>query len=199
MACSREASAAAWPALGPGPGWRRYFRSSDSSAAIAVAACSYAVAVRTARALVPAALLVTREPIVTTTMSAISPALAPVIAHRFHEPEMGLRLTVDRVIRCPDGAEVENHIQRSTFDLANPLLRQRRRRVDSHRRRGPSRPVDGRLPSPRPRRYCRTTGGGRGWIQRPQLCRQRVLVRRRAKDVGGLQAFLPSCRCRRHR
>jgi hypothetical protein len=28
-------------------------------------------------------------------------------------------LTVDQVIRCPDGAEVENHIQRLTFDLGS--------------------------------------------------------------------------------
>src|ERR1035438_2138817 len=97
MACSREASAAAWPALGTGPGWRRYFRSSDSSAAIAVAAWVYAVPIRTARELVPAALLVTREPTVTTPMSNTSPTLAPVIAHRFNKLEMGPRLTADRV------------------------------------------------------------------------------------------------------
>ena len=62
MARPRETSAAAWAAFAAGPGWRRYFRSSDSSAAIAEAAWAYASAVRTALAAVPAALLVAREP-----------------------------------------------------------------------------------------------------------------------------------------
>ena len=90
MACWRETSAAVWAAFAAGLGSRRYFRSSDSSAAIAAAACSYASAVRTSRALALAAWLVTREPIVTTQMSATSPRPAPVIAHRFHDRETGL-------------------------------------------------------------------------------------------------------------
>src|SRR5271170_4563348 len=101
MACMRDDSAAAWAAFGTGPGWRRYFRSSDSSAAIAVAAWSYALAVRTASALAAAALLVTREPTVTTTMSPTNATLAPVIARRFHKLEIGPLLTADRLTRCP--------------------------------------------------------------------------------------------------
>src|ERR1700728_3306359 len=200
MACSSEASAAAWPALGTGPGWRRYIRSSDSSAAIAVAAWPYAVAVRTASALAAAALLVTREPAVTTTMSATSPMLVPVIAHRFRELEMGPGLTADRVTRCPQWAEVENRTRRSPSDLPNPLLTGRRSLADSHRPRSPRRPVKRSAACVSTAvRLSEGVAGPSGTGCAPArvgAASECWCGDDRYEDLGELQAFLLSCRRR---
>src|ERR1039457_3993123 len=86
-------------------------------------------------------------------MSATSATLAPAIAHRFHELEMRPLLTVDRVTRCPQWAEVENRTRRSTSDLTNPLLRRGRS--------GMAVVENGQhLWHQRWRQYCRVAGGG---------------------------------------
>src|ERR1700722_8031758 len=76
---------------------------------------------RTARVLDAAALLVTREPTVTTTMSTTSPIPVAAIAQRFHQRELGPSLGLDRLTAQPRWAELENRTRRLASDLANPL------------------------------------------------------------------------------